>query len=116
MHATATDWHPSVSLFDAELTMPKSVQKFEKIPTIRTDKGLFGGKAGKGRMYCDILLPALTPQLLIDVGMSMTKMPGIIGMAPGWFAMFSPIACPKDELFGAVKSNAAIMLTWRTYF
>ena len=91
-------------------------KQFSRIAPIRTDKGLFGGKAGKGRMYCDIRLPGLTPQLLIDVGMSMLQMPGIIGQAPRWFSMFSPLACPKDELFGAAKCNSTIMVTWRTYF
>jgi len=115
LHAAGTGLHLSVSMRDT-LLVGKPMPEFNGITPIRTDKGLFGGKIGKGRMYCDILLPALTPQLLIDVGMSMSKMPGIIGMAPGWFAMFSPLACPKDELFGAVKSNSAIMVTWRTYF
>ena len=80
----------------------------------KTDKGLFGGQVGKGRMYFDIYLPPLTPTLLIDVGMSMFQMPGVIGMVPRWFAMFSPTACPYSELYAAPKST--IMITFRTYF
>ena len=80
----------------------------------KTDKGLFGGKVGKGRMYVDLYLPPLTPMLLIDVGMSMSRMPGVIGMAPRWFAMFSPTACPYSELYAAPKNS--IMITFRTYF
>ena len=80
----------------------------------KTDKGLFGGTVGKGRMYFDIYLPPLTPTLLIDVGMSMYQMPGVIGMVPRWFAMFSPTACPYSELYAAPKST--IMITFRTYF
>ena len=82
----------------------------------KTDKGLFGGQVGKGRMYFDICLPPLTPNLLIDVGMSMAQMSGVVGMAPRWFAMFSPTACPYNELHAAPKSNSSIMLTWRIYF
>ena len=80
----------------------------------KTDKGLFGGPVGKGRMYFDICLPPLTPNMLIDVGMSMSRMPGVIGMAPRWFAMFSPTACPYSELYAAPKNS--IMITFRTYF
>ena len=72
-------------------------------PFGKTDKGLFGGPVGKGRMYFDIVLPAITPNLLI-------------GMAPRWFAMFSPTACPYSELYTAPKGNSAIMITFRTYF
>ena len=82
----------------------------------KTDKGLFGGPVGKGRMYFDIVLPAITPNLLIDVGMSMSRVQGVIGMAPRWFAMFSPTACPYSELCSAPKSQSAIMITFRTYF
>ena len=82
----------------------------------KTDKGLFGGQVGKGRMYFDICLPPLTSNLLIDVGMSMSQMSGVIGMAPRWFAMFSPTACPYGELYTAPKSNSSIMITFRTYF
>jgi hypothetical protein len=82
----------------------------------KTDKGLFGGPVGKGRMYFDIVLPAITPNLLIDVGMSMSRVHGVVGMAPRWFAMFSPTACPYNELHAAPKSNSSIMLTWRIYF
>ena len=80
------------------------------------DKGLFGGPVGKGRMYFDIVLPAITPNLLIDVGMSMAQVHGVIGMAPRWFAMFSPTACPFGELYTAPKGNSAIMITYRVYF
>ena len=83
---------------------------------VRLDKGLFGGPVGKGRMYFDINLPAITPNLLIDVGMSMSQMHGVVGMAPRWFAMFSPTACPYSELYTVPKSNSAIMITFRTYF
>ena len=82
----------------------------------KTDKGLFGGPVGKGRMYFDIVLPAITPNLLIDVGMSMSRVHGVVGMAPRWFAMFSPTACPYSELYTAPKSNSSIMITFRTYF
>lgn len=82
----------------------------------KTDKGLFGGPVGKGRMYFDIVLPAITPNLLIDVGMSMSQVHGVVGMAPRWFAMFSPTACPYGELYTAPKSSSAIMITFRTYF
>ena len=82
----------------------------------RTDRGMYGHRAGKGRMYYDIVLPPLTPSLLIDVGMAMAQVDGLIGMTPRWFAMFSPLACTRDELFGFPKSKSAIMFTWRTYF
>jgi len=82
----------------------------------KTDKGLFGGQVGKGRMYFDITLPGLKSNTLIDLGMTMSRMPGVIGMAPRWFAMFSPTACPYGELFSAPKSNSSIMITFRTYF
>ena len=82
----------------------------------KTDKGLFGGQVGKGRMYFDICLPPLTSSLLIDVGMSMAQMHGIVGMAPRWFAMFSPTACPYSELYTAPKSNSSIMIIYRIYF
>ena len=82
----------------------------------KTDKGLFGGPVGKGRMYFDIVLPPITPNLLIDVGMSMAQVHGVVGMAPRWFAMFSPTACPYGELYTAPKGNSAIMITFRTYF
>ena len=80
------------------------------------DKGLFGGPVGKGRMYFDIVLPPITPNLLIDVGMSMAQVHGVVGMAPRWFAMFSPTACPYSELYTAPKGNSAIMITYRVYF
>ena len=83
-------------------------------PSFKTDKGLFGGTVGRGRMYFDITLPGLTSSTLIDVGMAMSRMPGIIGMAPRWFAMFSPTACPYSELYAAPKST--VMITFRTYF
>ncbi|MBR6117086.1 MAG: hypothetical protein IKP93_06380 [Paludibacteraceae bacterium] len=46
----------------------------------------------------------------------MAQMNGVVGMAPRWFAMFSPTACPYNELHAAPKSNSSIMLTWRIYF
>jgi len=82
----------------------------------KTDKGLFGGPVGKGRMYFDIQLPPITPNLLIDVGMSMAQVQGVVGMAPRWFAMFSPTACPYGELLSAPKSNSSIMIIYRIYF
>lgn len=82
----------------------------------KTDKGLFGGQVGKSRMYFDIQLPPLTSSLLIDVGMSMTQIHGVVGMAPRWFAMFSPTACPYGELLSAPKSNSSIMIIYRIYF
>ncbi len=84
--------------------------------SVRYDKGLFGGPIGKGRVYMDLTLPPITPYLLIDVGMSMSRMQGVVGMAPRWFAMFSPTACPYDELCAAPKANSAIMITLRAYF
>ena len=81
-----------------------------------TDKGLIGGKVGNGRLYFDVALPPITSNLLVDVGMSMANMPGVIGMALRWFAMFSPTACSFSDLYSAPKSNSAIMLTFRTYF
>ena len=92
---------------------PNWSERFVMRP-VRLDKGLFGGQVGKGRMYFDIYLPPLTPTLLIDVGMSMYQIPGVIGMVPRWFAMFSPTACPYSELYAAPKST--IMITFRTYF
>ncbi len=94
---------------------PNWSERFVMRP-VRLDKGLFGGPVGKGRMYFDINLPAITPNLLIDVGMSMSQMHGVVGMAPRWFAMFSPTACPYSELYTAPKGNSAIMITFRTYF
>jgi hypothetical protein len=94
---------------------PNWSERFVMRP-VRLDKGLFGGPVGKGRMYFDIVLPAITPNLLIDVGMSMSRVHGVVGMAPRWFAMFSPTACPYNELHAAPKSNSSIMLTWRIYF
>ena len=83
---------------------------------LRTERGMYGHEAGKVRMYYDLVLPPLTPALLIEVGMAMDRVDGLIGMVPRWFAMFSPIACSQDELFGFPKSKSAIMFTWRTYF
>ena len=80
----------------------------------KTDKGLFGGTVGKGRMYFDITLPGLRSNTLIDVGMAMSRMPGVVGMVPRWFAMFSPTACPYSELYAAPKNS--IMITFRIYF
>ena len=116
LQAKDTELLPSVDWSGTLLPAPALAPATYKLAPIRTDKGLFGGKAGKGRMYCDIVLPQLTPELLIDVGMSMAQVPGIISMAPRWFAMFSPIACPQDELFSAAKCKSTIMVTWRTYF
>ncbi|MBR1929328.1 MAG: hypothetical protein IJ834_06325 [Paludibacteraceae bacterium] len=82
----------------------------------KTDKGLFGGQVGKGRIYFDIVLPRITSNLLVDIGMSMSQVNGVIGMAPKWFAMFSPTACPYGELCTTPKSGSAIMITFRTYF
>ena len=82
----------------------------------QTDKGIWGGQTGKGRMYFDICLPPITPNLLIDVGMSMAQVDGVVGMAPRWFAMFSPTACPYSELYTAPKSDSSIMLIYRVYF
>ena len=106
-----------LSLFALFVSVRALAADFVALPHFsKTDKGLFGGQVGKGRMYFDIQLPPLTSNLLIDVGMSMAQVDGIIGMAPRWFAMFSPIACPYNELYAAPKSNSSIMLTWRIYF
>ena len=86
------------------------------IEPVRSDKGLFGGKAGKGRIYCDISLPPLSSNLLVDVGMKMSRMGGILGLVPRWFSMFNPTACSQSELYTAPKSDSTIMLTIRTYF
>jgi len=94
---------------------PNWSERFVMRP-VRLDKGLFGGPVGKGRMYFDICLPPITSNLLIDVGMSMAQVRGVVGMAPRWFAMFSPTACPYEELYNAPKSNSSIMITFRTYF
>jgi hypothetical protein len=67
-------------------------------------------------MYFDITLPGLRSNTLIDVGMAMARMPGVIGMAPRWFAMFSPTACLYSELYAAPKGESAIMITFRIYF
>lgn len=80
----------------------------------KTDKGLFGGQVGKGRMYFDITMPGLSANTLIDVGMAMSRIPRVIEMAPRWFSMFSPTACPYSELYAAPKNS--IMITFRTYF
>lgn len=105
------------SLFALFVSMRALAADYVALPHYsKTDKGLFGGQVGKGRMYFDICLPPLTPNLLIDVGMSMAQMNGVVGMAPRWFAMFSPTACPYNELHAAPKSNSSIMLTWRIYF
>ena len=99
------------------IAMSVSAAEYVVLPHFgKTDKGLFGGPVGKGRMYFDINLPPITPNLLIDVGMSMSQMHGVVGMAPRWFAMFSPTACPYSELYTAPKGNSAIMITFRTYF
>lgn len=81
---------------------PKALNWSERfvMRPVRLDKGLL----------------AITPNLLIDVGMSMSQMHGVVGMAPRWFAMFSPTACPFGELYTAPKSNSSIMITFRTYF
>ena len=104
-----------LSLFALFVSVKALAADFVALPHFsKTDKGLFGGPVGKGRMYVDLYLPPLTPMLLIDVGMSMSRMPGVIGMAPRWFAMFSPTACPYSELCAAPKNS--IMITFRTYF
>lgn len=106
-----------LSLFALFVSMKALAVDFVELPHYsKTDKGLFGGQVGKGRMYFDIQLPPLTPNLLIDVGMSMAQVQGVVGMAPRWFAMFSPTACPYSELYTAPKSNSTIMITFRTYF
>ena len=105
------------SLFALFVGVRASAADLVELPHFsKTDKGLFGGQVGKGRMYFDISLPPLTPNLLIDVGMSMAQMPGVIGMAPRWFAMFSPIACSYGDLLSAPKSYSSIMITYRIYF
>jgi hypothetical protein len=106
-----------LSLFALFVSVRASATDYVVLPRFgKIDKGLFGGTVGKGRMYFDIVLPAITPNLLIDVGMSMSQVHGVIGMAPRWFAMFSPTACPYGELYTAPKSNSSIMITFRTYF
>lgn len=106
-----------LSLFALFVSVRALAADFVAIPHFsKTDKGLFGGQVGKGRMYFDICLPPITPNLLIDVGMSMAQMNGLVGMAPRWFAMFSPTACPYNELFSAPKSNSSIMIIYRIYF
>lgn len=106
-----------LSLFALLVSVRAWAVDFVELPHFsKTDKGLFGGPVGKGRMYFDIQLPPLTPNLLIDVGMNMAQAHGVIGQAPRWFAMFSPTACPLSELYAAPKSNSAIMITFRTYF
>ena len=82
----------------------------------KTDKGLFGGPVGRGRMYFDIALPAMSPNLMIDVGMIMSRMPGVVAMAPRWFTMFSPTACPSVEYLAGPKIDTAVWITFRTYF
>ena len=105
------------SLFALFVSARALAADFVELPHFsKTDKGLFGGQVGKGRMYFDICLPPITPNLLIDVGMSMAQVHGVVGMAPRWFAMFSPTACPYGELLSAPKSNSSIMITFRTYF
>ena len=94
---------------------PNWSERFVMRP-VRLDKGLFGKPIGKGRIYCDLTLPPLTGDLLIDVGMAMSQMPGVIGQAPRWFAMFSPTACSQEVLFTAPKCQSAIMFTIRIYF
>ena len=113
--AVCAEWHPSCSL-DTLSSEPALQMPAIKVNPVKLDKGLFGGKAGKGRIYCDITLPALTSNLLVDVGMNMLRMPGILGEVPRWFSMFSPTACPTGELYTAPKSESAILLTMRTYF
>ena len=82
----------------------------------KTDRGIFGGVAGSTRIYCDITMPTLTSECLVDVGAAMSRMGGLLGSCTRWFTMFDPNACPSDELFGSAKANTAIMLTMRTYF
>ena len=106
-----------LSLFALFVSQRALAADFVALPHFsKTDKGLFGGTVGKGRMYFDISLPPITPNLLIDVGMSMAQMSGVVGMAPRWFAMFSPTACPYNELYSVPKSNSSIMITYRIYF
>ncbi|MBR1426993.1 MAG: hypothetical protein IJ581_06025 [Paludibacteraceae bacterium] len=94
-----------------------SAADFVSVPAFsNTDKGLYGRTVGKSRLYFDISLPALTPNLLVDVGMNMSHWDGVLGMAPRWFAMFSPTACPYGELSTTPRSESAIMFTFRTYF
>jgi len=87
-----------------------------KIPTLRTDRGIFGASIGAARIYGDITMPTITSECLVDVGRALSGMGGLLGQCPRWFTMFDPGACPTDELFGAAKANTAIMLTMRTYF
>ena len=106
-----------LSLFAFYIGMQATAADYVVMPRFaKTDKGLFGGQVGKTRMYFDFVLPAITPNVLIDVGMSMSRVNGVVGMAPRWFAMFSPLACPYVELLTTPKSNSAIMITFRTYF
>ena len=104
-----------LSLFALFVSVRALAADFVALPHYsKTDKGLFGGPVGKGRMYFDIYLPPLSPSSLVDIGMTMSRMPGVIGMAPRWFTMFSPTACPYSELYAAPKNS--IMITFRTYF
>lgn len=106
-----------LSLFALFVGTRVSAADFVTLPHFsNTDKGLFGKPIGKGRIYCDLTLPPLTGDLLIDVGMAMSQMPGVIGQAPKWFAMFSPTACSQEVLFTAPKCQSAIMFTIRIYF
>lgn len=114
--ATEDDLPLFLSVPDSILTADIPANGGFRFYALRTERGMYGHRAGKGRMYYDLVLPPLTPSLLIDVGMAMAQVDGLIGMVPRWFAMFSPLACSRDELFGFPKSKSAIMFTWRTYF
>lgn len=95
---------------------PLTLHDLNPIEYHRTDRGIFGGEAGNSRIYCDITFPTLTSECLVDVGMALSGMIAPLSLAPRWFSMFSPTACPVDELFGSAKCQTAIMLTMRTYF
>lgn len=106
-----------ISLFALSLSVRALATDYVASPHFsKTDKGLVGGRVGKSRMYFDVALPPITSCLLIDVGMSMSRIPGVLGMVPRWFTMFSPTACPYNELCATPKSNSAIMITYRIYF
>lgn len=109
----ASDRYTTVT--DSLMTFP--THQFNiRISPFSTDKGIWGGQAGSARIYCDITMPTITSECLVDVGAAMSQWNGVLGMCPRWFTMFNPIACPTDELFGAAKAKTAIMLTMRTYF
>ena len=89
------------------------------VPRLRVNEGMIRMLNGDNvRMYCDFVLPEMTSNLLVDVGMMMSQWQWSrpLSAAPRWFTMFSPTALQTDEFLGTVRCNTSVSIRMRTYF